>query len=150
MNKSVRRALLACMASICIGHAWAQADVEASASADGIVQAGLQVLGQIDAGQGDAVWNGTAAFVKSRMTQQQFIADTLQARKTVGQVTRRDWASVTRIRFVDGSIDPPPGMYANVDYAAHLGDGRTVFEKLSLRLEPAGWRLTGYVPRQQQ
>lgn len=39
---------------------------------------------------------------------------------------------------------------ANVNYSTQLTSGATVFEKVSFRLEPNGWRLTGYQPRQNQ
>jgi Protein of unknown function (DUF4019) len=146
----LRSALVAALASLCVAGAYAQSDTDASASANAIIDAGLGALHQVDAGNADELWNNSAAFIRTAMNKQDYVDGIRQARLTVGSVARRDWANVTRIRFVEGSTRPPPGMYANIDYATHLTDGRTVFEKVSLRLDPDGWRLTGYVPRQQQ
>jgi len=146
----LRSTVIAGLFSLCVAGAWAQSDTDASASANAIIDAGLDALRQVDAGNADDLWNNSAAFIRALMKKQDHVDDIRRARLTVGSVARRDWAGVTRIRYVQGSTQPPPGMYANIDYATHLTDGRTVFEKVSLRLDPDGWRLTGYVPRQQQ
>lgn len=129
-----------------LGTAWAQN----SESADDIVRAGLSSLRQIDDGQLDGLWDGTSAFVKTKMPRAEFVNGIQQARSTVGAVRERNWAGIQRIQYLPGSVDPPAGMYANIDYSTRLADGRTVFEKVTLRMEPDGWRLVGYVPRQQQ
>lgn len=128
----------------------ALAHAQPGTSADDLLNDADTVVHQIDAGQYDAVWNGTAAFIKNRFTEQQFIAETQQSRQALGTVKQRGWAAVTRIQYTN-SKDLPNGLYANVDYATTLATGKMVFEKLSFRLESDGkWHLTGYVPRQEQ
>jgi hypothetical protein len=119
-------------------------------SADEIIAAGLSALRQIDAGQNDALWDQVSATLKTQLTKPDFTAGLQRARQSVGAVQQRTWASVVRIRYEAGSTTPPPGLYANVDFSTRLKDGRTVFEKVSLRYEPSGWRFSGYVPREQQ
>ncbi|AWV02424.1 hypothetical protein DM992_23685 [Burkholderia sp. JP2-270] len=134
------------VASIAIG-AHAQS---AGASADSLLRDSNAVFKQLDAGQYGAVWIGAAAFVKARIKQDQFAADMQQARQSVGAVSHRGWAQITRIRYTNASA-MPDGLYANVDYATTLTSGATVYEKLSFRLDDDGrWHLTGYVPRQSQ
>ncbi|HEF5870070.1 TPA: DUF4019 domain-containing protein [Burkholderia cenocepacia] len=139
--------LIGCAAaSIAIG-AHAQA---AGESADTLLRDSDAVFKQLDAGQYGAVWTDAAAFVKARIKQDQFAADMQHARQSVGAVSHRGWAQVTRIRYTNASTIPD-GLYANVDFATTLKNGSTVFEKMSFRLEDDGsWRLTGYVPRQVQ
>ncbi|WP_217590205.1 DUF4019 domain-containing protein [Burkholderia sp. GbtcB21] len=134
------------VASIAIG-AHAQS---AGESADSLLRDSDAVFKQLDAGQYGAVWSDAAAFVKARIKQDQFAADMQQARQSVGAVSHRGWAQITRIRYTNASTTPD-GLYANVDYATTLTNGATVFEKLSFRLDDDGrWHLTGYVPRQSQ
>ncbi|MGY4728463.1 DUF4019 domain-containing protein [Burkholderia pyrrocinia] len=134
------------VASIAIG-AHAQSARE---SADSLLRDSDAVFKQLDAGQYGAVWSDAAAFVKARIKQDQFAADMQQARQSVGAVSHRGWAQITRIRYTNASTTPD-GLYANVDYATTLTNGATVFEKLSFRLDDDGrWHLTGYVPRQSQ
>ncbi|GAU03319.1 DUF4019 domain-containing protein [Burkholderia stabilis] len=139
--------LIGCaVASIAIG-AHAQS---AGESADTLLRDSDAVFKQLDAGQYGAVWSDAAAFVKARIKQDQFAADMQRARQSVGAVSHRGWAQVTRIRYTNASATPD-GLYANVDYATTLTSGATVFEKLSFRLDDDGrWHLTGYVPRQSQ
>lgn len=139
--------LIGCaVASIAIG-AHAQS---AGESADSLLRDSETVFKQLDAGQYGAVWSNAAAFVKARIKQDQFAADVQHARQSVGAVSHRGWAQITRIRYANSSTTPD-GLYANVDYATTLTSGATVFEKLSFRLDDDGrWRLTGYVPRQTQ
>ncbi|AKM03123.1 DUF4019 domain-containing protein [Burkholderia pyrrocinia] len=139
--------LIGCaVASIAIG-AHAQS---AGESADTLLRDSDAVFKQLDAGQYRAVWSDAAAFVKARIKQDQFAADMQRARQSVGAVSHRGWAQVTRIRYTNASATPD-GLYANVDYATTLTSGATVFEKLSFRLDDDGrWHLTGYVPRQSQ
>ncbi|WP_175750136.1 DUF4019 domain-containing protein [Burkholderia pyrrocinia] len=134
------------VASIAIG-AHAQS---AGESADSLLRDSDAVFKQLDAGQYGAVWSDAAAFVKARIKQDQFAADMQQARQSVGAVSHRGWAQITRIRYTNASTTPD-GLYANVDYATTLTNGATVFEKLSFRLDDDGrGHLTGYVPRQSQ
>ncbi len=119
-------------------------------SADELVQAGLTSLKQIDEDRSGEIWDAASGFVKTRFPKAEFVANTQRSRQTVGVVARRDWASVTRIRHLDDSGGFPPGLYANVDFATRLTNNKTVFEKVSFRLEPNGWRLTGYIPRENQ
>ncbi|TDA49082.1 DUF4019 domain-containing protein [Burkholderia pyrrocinia] len=134
------------VASIAIG-AHAQS---AGESADSLLRDSDAVFKQLDAGQYGAVWSDAAAFVKARIKQDQFAADMQQARQSVGAVSHRGWAQITRIRYTNASTTPD-GLYANVDYATTLTNGATVFEKLSFRLDDDGrWHLTGYVPRRSQ
>lgn len=126
--------------------AWAQERT----SADELIQAGLAGLRQIDEDRSGEVWEVAPAFVKAKLPKAEFTSNMRRTRQTVGSVARRDWASVVRIRYLDDSGGVPPGQYANVDYATHLSDGKTVFEMVSFRLEPEGWRVTGYIPRTKQ
>ncbi|RQR27939.1 DUF4019 domain-containing protein [Burkholderia sp. Bp9143] len=139
--------LIGCaLASIAIG-AHAQSGGE---SADALLRDADTVFKQLDAGQFGAVWTDSAAFVKARIKQDQFAADMQRARQSVGMVSHRGWAQITRIRYKNAAA-MPDGLYANLDYATTLTTGATVFEKLSFRLEDDGlWHLTGYVPRQSQ
>lgn len=145
---SFKKTLLTCILATVAASPGAQR-MEGS-SADELVSAGLEALRQIDEDRAGELWDVTSAFVKTAKPRDQFVSEVHQARSTVGRVIQRTWANVTRIRYEDGSVTPPPGLYANVDYSTRLADGRTVFEKVSFRLEPAGWRLVGYEPRQNQ
>lgn len=140
------RLLAACTLALAGSCALAQD----GSSADELVQAGLSSLKQIDENRSEELWDSASAFVKTRFPKAEFVASTQRSRQTVGTVARRDWASVTRIRYLDDSAGIPPGLYANVDFATRLTNDKTVFEKVSFRLEPNGWRLTGYVPRENQ
>lgn len=129
----------------------AAATLAQDASADQIIQNGLQVLKQIDDGQTGDVWENAAPFVKARFPKAELANTLRQSRQTVGTIALRTWASVNRIRYQQDTTTTPAGLYANVDYSTRLADGRTVFELLSFRQEADGaWRLTGYVPRQTQ
>lgn len=103
------------------------------------------MLKQLDAGQFGAVWTDAAPFVKARIKQDQFVADTQRARQGVGPVSHREWTQITRIHSVNASTTPD-GFYANVAYTTTLANGETMFEKLSFRLDDGQWHLTGYVP----
>lgn len=131
-------------ATATLGHAQ-----QPGTSADELLGDADRIVQQLDAGRVDDVWNDVAPFVKSKVTQQQFVSETLQARKSLGTVTQRGWAAVTRIQFTNSKA-VPDGLYANVDYASTLASGKVAFEKLSFRLDDGKWRLTGYVPRQNQ
>ncbi|WP_325095329.1 DUF4019 domain-containing protein [Burkholderia contaminans] len=139
--------LIGCaVASIAIG-AHAQS---AGESADALLRDSDAVFRQLDSGLYGAVWTDAAPFLKARIKQDQFTAQMQQARQSVGAVSHRGWAQVTRIRYTN-ITGTPDGLYANVDYATTLTSGTTMFEKLSFRLEPDGrWRLTSYVPRKEQ
>jgi len=137
-------------ASLAAAASGATAQPTEGTSADELVSAGLKALRQIDEDRASDLWDDTSAFVKTSKPRDQFLKELREARSTVGTVRKRDWASVVRVQYLDGSVTPPPGLYANIDYATRLANGTTVFEKLSFRLEPNGWRLTGYQPRQNQ
>jgi hypothetical protein len=123
---------------------------EQGASADELLNDANQVLQQLDTNRYAALWQDAAPFVKASMPQERFTSQMQQARQSVGAVTRRGWASVTRIQY-NGVKGYPDGLYANVDFATTLASGRTMFEMLSFRLGDDGqWHLTGYVPRQNQ
>jgi hypothetical protein len=140
--QSIAAGLLAATATL--GHA------QTGASADELIGDADRIVQQLDAGRTAEVWNDVAPFVKSKVTQQQFISETQQARQTLGDVKQRGWAAVTRIRFTNSKV-VPDGLYANVDYATTLTSGKVAYEKLSFRFEDDGkWHLTGYVPRQTQ
>ena len=122
-------------------------------SADELIQTALTGLLQIDENRSGELWDATSAFVKTKLPKAEFVENLQRARQTVsavGTVARRDWANVTRIRYLDDSSGVPPGQYANVDFATHLTNNKTVFELVSFRLEPGGWKLTGYIPREKQ
>ena len=126
------------------------ASAQAIESADEILATSLSALRQIDEGRTDAIWDQTSAFVKAKMTKDDFVNGIKSARARLGPVASRNWAGVIRIKYLPGSVEPPPGMYANADFSSLLKDGRTVFEKVTLRQEPDGWHLIGYVPRDTQ
>lgn len=119
-------------------------------SADELVQAGLASLKQIDEGRSGEIWDSASAFIKAKYPRADFVANTQRARQTVGVVSRRTWAGITRIRYPDDTNGIPAGLYANVDFSTRLASDKTVFEKVSFRLEPGGWKLTGYIPRENQ
>lgn len=146
MKPFLSRFLAACTLALASSCALAQD----GSSADELVQAGLTALKQIDEGRAGEIWDTASAFIKTRYPRADFVANTQRARQTVGTVTRRDWAGITRIRNPDDSAGIPAGLYANVDFSTRLENNKTVFEKVSFRLEPQGWRLTGYVPRENQ
>lgn len=106
--------------------------------------------GQTDASQLDALWEEASSTVKAKVPKKEFVSGIRQARGKYGQILKRDWAGVIRIEYPAEWTDPPAGMYANADFASRLANGKTIFEKVSLRLEPTGWRMVGYVPRDQQ
>ncbi|PTB22357.1 hypothetical protein C9I57_00715 [Trinickia symbiotica] len=123
---------------------------EAGASADELLGDATLLLQQIDAGQYATVWQETATFVRAKFTADGFANGLSQSRKAVGAVDHRGWASVTRLIFShDKAI--PDGLYANVDYATWLTDGRVVYEMVSFQLGSDGrWYFTGYAPRLNQ
>ncbi|MCC8397591.1 DUF4019 domain-containing protein [Paraburkholderia sp. MMS20-SJTR3] len=126
------------------------AAAEPGASADELLGDANRVLQQLDAGQYNALWQDAAPFMREKMSAQQFAGSLRQARQTVGAVSERGWAAVTRIRYTQVT-GVPDGLYANVDFATTLADGHTLFEMVSFQLESDGqWRLTGYAPRQSQ
>ncbi len=123
---------------------------EAGDSADELLGNAALVLKRIDAGDYTALWQQAAPFVRGVYTPERFASGLTQARKAVGTVSQRGWASVTRLTYT-GVKDIPDGLYANVDYASRLADGRVVYEKVSFQLGADGhWRFTGYDPRQNQ
>lgn len=127
---------------------WAAAQ---DASADQLIAAGLGVLAQIDADRVDDVWEGAAPFVKARIPRAELGNSLRDARKSVGTIAQRTWASVSRVRYAQADGATPAGLYANIDFSTRLADGRTVFELVSLMQQPDGsWHLTGYIPRQRQ
>lgn len=120
----------------------------AGESADELLTSAAQVLKRIDAGDYATLWQQTAPFVRSLYTADRFANGIAQARKSVGPVNHRGWASVTRLTYSQAK-DVPDGLYANVDYATRVADGRTVYEKVSFQLGSDGhWYFTGYDPRQ--
>ncbi|WP_322024267.1 DUF4019 domain-containing protein [Burkholderia sp. BCC1977] len=139
--------LIACMATSFAVSAHAQA---AGDSADELLNDANTVFRQLDAGQFADVWANAADFVKTRIKQDQFVADVRRARQSVGVVQHRGWAQLVRIQYTQRN-DLPDGLYANVDFATTLTTGTKMYEKLSFRLDSDGhWHLTGYVPRRTQ
>ncbi|MEG1065682.1 MAG: DUF4019 domain-containing protein [Comamonas sp.] len=123
-------------------------------SADEIIAAGFSVLQTIDGAQSnprqiDPLWANTSAFVKTKMSQEEFITGIRQARARYGAISLRTWAGVIRVRHGAGS-DLPEGLYANADFSTRLPNGSMIFEKVTFRQEPGGWRMIGYVPRENQ
>ena len=122
----------------------------AGASADELLGDAQLVLQQIDAGQYTVLWQETAPFVRTKFTADSFEKGLVQSRKAVGAVAHRGWASVTRLTYSHNAV-VPDGLYANVDYATTLTDGRVAYEKVSFQLASDGrWYFTGYVPRSGQ
>lgn len=123
---------------------------EAGNSADELLGSAALALKRIDAGDYTTLWQQTAPFVRGIYTADRFAAGLVQARKSVGTVSQRGWASVTRLTYTKVK-DVPDGLYANVDYATRLTDGRVIYEKVSFQLGADGhWYFTGYDPRQNQ
>ncbi|CAB3705312.1 DUF4019 domain-containing protein [Paraburkholderia rhynchosiae] len=122
----------------------------AGASPDQLLQEATLVLQQIDASQYTALWQETVPFVRSAYTADSFAKGLTQSRQSLGTIDHRSWASITRLTYLhDKSV--PDGVYANVDYATQLRDGRIVYEKVSFQLASDGrWLFTGYAPRQDQ
>ena len=123
-------------------------------SADEIIAAGFSALQTIDRAQSDSsqmesLWTGTSAFVKTKMSKDEFISGIRQARARYGAISLRTWAGVIRIRHGANS-DLPEGMYANADFSTRLPSGSVIFEKVTFRFEPNGWQMIGYVPRENQ
>lgn len=145
----MKQFFLRLLAALAFTVAASCAMAQEGASADELIQTALAGLRQIDENRSGELWDATSAFVKTKLPREEFVSGVQRARQTVGSVTRRDWASVVRIRYQDDS-SVPNGLYANVDFATRLSDGKTVYEMVSLRLEPSGWKLTGYVPREKQ
>lgn len=126
------------------------AHAQPGTSADELLSDADHALQELDSGSYAAVWDGAAAFVKQKMSKQTFIDQMRFAHQRVGTVSHRGWASVERIQFTHDAA-MPDGLYANVDYTTTLATGKTLYEKLSFRLEDDGkWHLTGYVPRETQ
>ena len=82
------------------------------------------------------------------MNKEAFAADVRNSRKKFGSVVNRQWAGVIRVSYAQDSAMPPPGQYANANFRTKLNNGTFVFEKVSLRLEPQGWKVLGYVNSQ--
>lgn len=123
---------------------------EAGASADELLGDAQHVLAQIDAGQYVAVWQEAAPFVKAKYAENGFESGLSQLRQAVGAVSRRGWASVTRLNYSHDKV-VPDGLYANVDYTTWRTDGRVVYEKVSFQFGNDGrWYFTGYEPRANQ
>lgn len=123
---------------------------QSGTSADELLGDAQRVLQQIDAGQYASVWQETAPFVRAKYVADAFQQGLSQSRKALGSVDHRGWASVTRLTYSHNQV-VPDGLYANVDYATWLTDGRVVYEKVSFQLGNDGrWYFTGYEPRQSQ
>ena len=123
---------------------------QAGTSADELLGDAQRVLQQIDTGQYAVVWQETAPFVRAKYASDAFQQGLQQSRKALGTVDHRGWASVTRLTYSHNPV-VPDGLYANVDYATWLADGRVIYEKVSFQLGSDGrWYFTGYEPRQNQ
>lgn len=123
---------------------------QAGTSADELLGDAQRVLQQIDSGQYAVIWQETAPFVRAKYVADAFQQALSQSRKALGAVDHRGWASVTRLTYSHNQV-VPDGLYANVDYATWLADGRVVYEKVSFQLGSDGrWYFTGYEPRQSQ
>ncbi|MBH1966374.1 MAG: DUF4019 domain-containing protein [Comamonadaceae bacterium] len=137
--------------SLCLQAPAMAAGPGSSQSADELITAAQAVLSRIDSKQEDSLWQTAAPFMKALINQSEFQAQTREARAALGEVTERRWASVTRLIYPADSKTPPPGLYANVDFASVQKDGKTSFEMVSFRFNEQGfWELTGYRPRQAQ
>jgi hypothetical protein len=140
------------LAAICVlATSGALAVAAQGTSADELLSDADRVVQQIDSSRYVDVWQDAAPFVKAKIPRDQFVGATRQSREAFGKVSRRAWASVTRLQYT-AQPGIPDGLYANVDYATTLANGRTVFELLSFQFvqfgEDGTWRLTGYIPRQ--
>lgn len=122
---------------------WAQ--TSPALAADPILTSATQAAAAIDEGRIDALWLNAPAFVKAKVSQSRFVDGVRKERGRFGSVTKREWTAVSRFRYEEGSIDPPAGWYATVEFFTVLPDGAGRTEQLSMRLEPSGWVLIGYV-----
>jgi len=120
MQQFFLRLLAACVFTLAASCALAQEGT----SADELIQAGLNGLRQIDEDRSGELWDSASAFVKTKFSKAEFVSKMQRARQTVGTVVRRDWASVTRIRYLDDSAGIPAGLYANIDYATRLNNDK--------------------------
>ena len=133
-------------AALCAGAHGAQA----GPPADELLGNPHLVFAQLDAGQVAAIWQETAPFVRAKYAADGFESGLVQSRKALGTVDHRGWAAITRLTYSHDKV-VPDGLYANVDYATWLADGRIVYEKVSFQLGGDGrWHFTGYEPRQSQ
>lgn len=149
-SHGAHKLVAACALAAASALAHAAPAAPAGESADELLTSAAQVLKRIDAGDYTALWQQTAPFVRSLYTADRFANGIAQARKSVGSVNQRGWASITRLTYTQVK-DVPDGLYANVDYATRVADGRVVYEKVSFQLGSDGrWHFTGYDPRQAQ
>ena len=123
------------------------ASAQAPESADELVAISLQTLQQIDAGEIEPLWIAAPGFVKALTSKEAFTGEVRNARKSYGTITERKWVGLERIRFLDSSARLPAGIYATADFSSALESGKWMFERISLRYEPDGWKVIGYVPR---
>ena len=111
------------------------AQAQSQDSADEIIAAGFNVLQTIDSAQSDPrqiepLWTRTSAFVKTRMSKDEFISGIRQARAGYGSISKRTWAGVIRIRHGANS-NLPEGLYANADFSTTLPNDKIIFEKVT-------------------
>lgn len=149
---TTRLSLLRCFGACALAAtgAVAMAQQQPGTSADELLLLSTDALRQIDQDQGTALWNALPLLVKGKLSQAEFVSGMRVSRATIGTVTQRNWAGVVRIRYLDDSLGPPAGLYANVDFATQTSGGKSVYEKVTFRLEPDGWRFVGYAPRDTQ
>jgi hypothetical protein len=151
MTRPIKTPHLIRFAAACaLAACYTLAVAEPGTSADELLGDATSVLQQVDSEQYAEVWQSLAPFVQARASQAQFVDSIRQSRQALGAVSKRGWASVTRIRYTHVT-GVPDGLYANVDFATTLASGKSMFEKVSFQLQTDGqWRLTGYSPRQSQ
>ncbi|WP_199030361.1 DUF4019 domain-containing protein [Ralstonia sp. ASV6] len=121
-----------------------QAQVQATpgTSADEILQLADRVVAQLETGQYGAVWEGAAPLVRAAVSKEAF-ARQMQATHRSGGIQDYGWASIVRIEYKNDR-DIPDGLYANVDYAAHLKMGGITYKLLSFRVESdERWHFVG-------
>ena len=130
---------------------------EAGDSADELLGNATLALKRIDAGDYTALWQQTAPFVRGFYTPDRFASGLTQARKSVGAVSQRGWASVTRLTYTKVKDVPeqlpdfagyhnPPLCSASA-FAFQLGrfellllDGDLLFRSCNIALLPPKFR----------
>ena len=101
----------------------------------------------ISAGRAADLWPWAAPFLQATGQRDRILADIARVRAALGPVQSRTRAGAMGVRAVSVGPEsrmPPPGQYAEVEYAVQLANGDRAVERLSFRLESDGWRFAGY------
>ena len=106
-----------------------------------------RVISMIDRGEAAQLWDGASSVAKQRVKRDAFVAGVQAARKPLGAVAGREWASVRRQRHAEGR-EVPAGEYASVEVVALFANKQVKTELVTFRHDEDGtWRFAGYVVR---